>query len=300
MLHEAAADLFAFQQIIAELLKFSLVNRRVENHTLSIHRLVQAVQRDQIEPEMQRQWAENVVRAVNLVFPDDPRDTAIWPQCLRYLDQAQACNTLIGQYTLQLIEAANLLNRTGLYLYKHASYTIAKPLYQRALAICEQELGATHSDTASSLNNLAELYRAQGKYAQAEPLLKRALLIREQELGAIHPDTAGSLNNLAALYQAQGRYAEAEPLYQRALAIYEQALGATHPDTAQSLNNLAALYKTQGRYTEAEPLYQRALSILEDTLDQNHPSTRTVRGNYATLLQVMGHNTEAKRLEEAP
>src|SRR5437868_2909840 len=80
-------------------------------------------------------------------------------------------------------------------------------------------------DTAPSLNNLAELHRAQGKDEKAEPLLVRALAFREQQLGASHPDTANSLNHLAALYYAQSRYAKAEPLYQRALAIYEQQLG---------------------------------------------------------------------------
>ncbi|GHO98577.1 hypothetical protein KSF_086250 [Reticulibacter mediterranei] len=34
-----------------------------------------------------------------------------------------------------------------------------EPLYQRALAITEEQLEATHSDTARSLNNLALLYR---------------------------------------------------------------------------------------------------------------------------------------------
>ena len=80
-------------------------------------------------------------------------------------------------------------------------------------------MGTDHPDTATSLNNLASLYQAQGKYAEAEPLFQRALAISEQQLGKDHPDTASSLNNLAGLYQAQGKYAEAEPLYQRALAI---------------------------------------------------------------------------------
>ncbi len=76
-----------------------------------------------------------------------------------------------------------------------------------------------------SLNNLAELYRAQGRYAEAEPLYRRALAIVEKALGPEHPHVAANLNNLAGLYQAQGHYAEAEPLYQRSLAIYEKALG---------------------------------------------------------------------------
>ena len=45
-------------------------------------------------------------------------------------------------------------------------YEQAEPLYPRALAIREQVLGADHSDTASSLNNLAFLYVDQGKYEQ--------------------------------------------------------------------------------------------------------------------------------------
>jgi tetratricopeptide (TPR) repeat protein len=53
-------------------------------------------------------------------------------------------------------------------------------------------------DTATSLNNLSALYRAQGKDEQAEPLYQRALAIHEQQLGPLHPATATSLNNLAA------------------------------------------------------------------------------------------------------
>ena len=55
---------------------------------------------------------------------------------------------------------------------------------------------------ATSLNNLAELYRAQGLYGEAEPLYKRALSIVEKALGPAHADVGQSLNNLAGLYQA--------------------------------------------------------------------------------------------------
>ena len=92
---------------------------------------------------------------------------------------------------------------------------------------------------AASLNNLALLYKDQGKYADAEPLYQRALAIWEDALGPAHPDVATSLNNLAGLYYAQGQYAEAEPLYRRALAIWEKALGPEHPKVAANLNNLA-------------------------------------------------------------
>ena len=64
---------------------------------------------------------------------------------------------------------------------------------------------------ADSLNNLAELYRTQGRYTEAEPLQQRALAIREQVLGPQHLDVANSLNNLALLYHNQERTSRSPP-----------------------------------------------------------------------------------------
>jgi tetratricopeptide (TPR) repeat protein len=295
-LHQAVADPLLFQQLIADLLKFSLVKRLVEEHALSIHRLVQAVQRDRMGREMQRQWAERVVRAINSVFPRDPQNMAVWPQCLRYLDQAQACHALIEYYELVFVEAASVLKRTGLYLNDHALYAIAEPLYQRALAIDTHTYGTEHPVVATDLNNLATLYKNQGRYSEGEPLLKHALAIDEQQSGKTHPDTATSLNNLAVLYESQGRYGEAELLYQRALKIREQQLGKTHPNTVTSLNNLALLYKTQGKYAEAESLLKRALSIREQQLGASHPNTAISLNNLALLYKTQGKYAKAEPL----
>jgi tetratricopeptide (TPR) repeat protein len=72
---------------------------------------------------------------------------------------------------------------------------------------------------ATNLNNLAELYRVQGKYAEVELLYQRALAIREKALGPEHPNVAQSLENYAVLLQETGRGAEAAPLDARAKSI---------------------------------------------------------------------------------
>ena len=58
--------------------------------------------------------------------------------------------------------------------YQQADYAQAKKLLLAALKEAEK-FGEQDPRFATSLNNLAELYRAQGKYAQAEPLYRRAL-----------------------------------------------------------------------------------------------------------------------------
>jgi hypothetical protein len=84
--------------------------------------------------------------------------------------------------------------------------------YERALAINEKAYGRDHPKVATSLNNLALLYKTQGQYTQAEPLYKRSLAIGEKALGPGHPDVATSLENMAALFRKTGREKEAEAL----------------------------------------------------------------------------------------
>ncbi len=176
----------------------------------------------------------------------------------------------------------------------------AEHWYKKSLETSETQLGADHPETATSLNNLANLYRAMGRYSEAEPLYERSLQIRETQLGADHPETATSLNNLAELYGTMGRYSEAEPLLRRSLQIYETQLGDDHPDTASSLNNLANLYYAMGRYSEAEPLYLRTLELWTKILGENHPNTQITWNSFHYLLQQALANNSTDSLSSHP
>jgi len=81
------------------------------------------------------------------------------------------------------------------------------------------------SRRATSLNNLALLYRAQGQYAgRGSRATQRALAIWRRCSAQSIPTWRTSLNNLAQLYHAQGHMPTRKPRYQRALAIWEKAL----------------------------------------------------------------------------
>ncbi len=110
--------------------------RRNPDHTLTIHRLVQAVLMHAMNKSTQRRWAERTVRAINLAFPEVEYET--WLLCQQYIPHAQVCANLIEQWDLTFPEAADLLMQAGNYLSDRAQYAQAEPLYQRALAIREQ------------------------------------------------------------------------------------------------------------------------------------------------------------------
>ena len=99
---------------------------------------------------------------------------------------------------------------------------------------------------ATSLKNLAELYRVQGKYADSEPLYLRALKIDEKALGREHPGVATDMNNLALLYNAQGKHAEAKPLFKCALKIFQKAYGKYHPLVCAVCDHLAECCRKTG------------------------------------------------------
>ncbi|MGB2924871.1 MAG: tetratricopeptide repeat protein [Limnothrix sp.] len=170
-------------------------------------------------------------------------------------------------------------------------YALAEDPLQRRLTTVKEKLGDHHPSVATSLNNLAGLYHAQGKYEAAEPLYQQALSLWQELLGAPqsgslrdrHPSVTTSLNNLAGLYDSQGKYEAAEPLYQQALSLYQELFGDRHPDVASSLNNLAVLRYHQNRYDEAESLFLQALEICASVLGSDHPDTQSTKNSIAYL-----------------
>jgi len=104
-------------------------------------------------------------------------------------------------------------------------HAAALPLFRQALEIRRMALGEGHPHFATSLVNLAWLYKAMGDYAAALPLLRQALEIRRTALGEGHPDFATCLTCLALLYAAKGQGSEALPLMQEAASIVDRMTG---------------------------------------------------------------------------
>jgi len=224
VLQSLASDPMKLDEAVGELLNYSLVGRHPETRSVSMHRLVQAVLKDEMDQHIQEQWAERTVGVVDHLFPFGTTDT--WDLCQRYLPHAILCAAYIERWRMFSSESAGLLHKAASYLDDRAQYREAELLYQRALAIYEQVLGVDHLGTANCLNNLASLYAGQGKDEQAERLYQRALAIRERVLGAEHPDTVRVLGNYAELLKKMGREGEAAGLEARVEAIRARVRGS--------------------------------------------------------------------------
>ncbi len=210
-------------------------------------------------------------------------------------DTATSLNNLAQTYSrLAQYDKALPLQQRALAIYENK----ALPLQQRALAISEKVRGREHSDTARSLDNLAETYSSLAQHDKALPLQQRALAITEKVLGPEHPDTARSMNFLALTSSRRAQHDKDRPLQQRALAITEKVLGPEHPSTATSLHNLAVTYSSLAQHDKALPLQQRALAITEKVLGPEHPGIATSLNNLAGTYNRLTQHDMALPLQQ--
>jgi len=275
----------------------------ISTDTIRLHRLVREIAAARREAAAREKLRSTLIEALAIVFPQDVfDDPKTWPR-VRRLDAVALA--LVGSASEPPAgterSTSGLLSR--LASYRHAAlaaYEQARPLYARALAICEEARGPEHPDTATSLNNLATLLEAQGDLDAALQLFERALTIREKAFGADHPITAVSLGNLGRLLVTQGEllrtegrsgralFKRARSLLERTLTIHERETGPRHRDTGVSLTNLALLHEYQGDLAVALALFERALGISETSNGPEHPDTANALFNVARVLWTQG------------
>jgi tetratricopeptide (TPR) repeat protein len=310
VLFSLASNPFLFDEAIADLCRYSLIQRHAETHTLSIHRLVQAVLGDMTEKPQQKTWAERVVKAVRSLFPG--KQPVNWQQLQRYLAQVQACVTLTEQWEIRSDAIVRWLFHVGHLCETSGFHSVAERLYLLGNAFLKKNMsdniasvfgpdvadGLASSpvvDTLSSTGPLPMFYYERGQYAQAEILIQRAIEFLEHNLGPKHPDLVDYLNNLAVIYSTTGKYREAEDLFQRALDIHFQAGEIAVDGLSTLLNNLADLYRKQGKYEQAEPLYQQIMRMAE-TDDSKQVKLAYSLHNLALVYRAQGKYAEAEPL----
>ncbi|MFH1051794.1 MAG: CHAT domain-containing tetratricopeptide repeat protein [bacterium] len=185
------------------------------------------------------------------------------------------------------------INNLALVYEITGKFSLAEPLYTRALELIRNRSGFAFAET---VHNLAALYRRMGKYIKAETFYKMSLELNTKIKGEKHPDIASGYNNLGDLYKLMGRYDEAETIYNKAINLREDIFGKEHPDYAKSLSNLALLYFSMGRFEQAESLFLDAMDIQLKKKGKEHPEFIATQNNLALLYDAMGNLNEADTL----
>jgi tetratricopeptide (TPR) repeat protein len=288
---------------LARLAGASLLTFSVDGSTVTAHRLVMRVIRDQLvardalvavcstaaglldalAESLDRAWHEDRAAVEDLV-----------EQIMALYGVAAACpdsdlaRRLIGLRSWAVVFLTYLGHSTAQLI------GIAEPL----LADDERVLGTDHPDTLTTRNNLALAYREAGRTAEAIRLYQQTLADRERVLGTEHPETLRSRGGLASAYRDAGRLAEAIALHEQTLASRERVLGTEHPDTLATRVSLGSAYREARRTAEAIALYEQVLAERERVLGSDHPDTMATRGRLGGAYRDAGRLVEAIALHK--
>jgi Tetratricopeptide repeat len=189
-------DKLAADDAIKALHRYSLISPSA-NGLVSVHRLVQAVTKDQMPAELAKAWRQAAAALIEAAIPDDTNLPGNWPTCAELLPQAQAA----------LDHTSRGMRQMALYLGQSGNYPAARDLF-RAIADAyggDDGDGAEHPCTLITRGELASWTGEAGDAAGARDLFAALLPIQERVLGPEHPDTLTARSNLARWTRQAGR-----------------------------------------------------------------------------------------------
>jgi tetratricopeptide (TPR) repeat protein len=291
-------------RVLARLAGASLLTFSLDGSTVTMHRLVMRVIRENLAAgnslvaacEAAADLLDGQVASLKQSLHEDRAATRDLVEQIMALDESCARCPPGSDLVTHLIRlrwwAVWFLNRLG------DSPAQVIVVGERLLADQERVLGPDHPDTLTSRDELGVAYLNAGRTDEAITFHQQTLAARERVLGPDHPDTLTSRHNLATAYQDLGPSDEAITLHKQTLAARERVLGPDHPHTLQSRNNLAVAYWQANRTRKAIALHKQTLAARERILGPDHPHTLQSRGGLAVAYQDAGRTDEAIALQE--
>ncbi|KAK2591134.1 hypothetical protein QQS21_011172 [Conoideocrella luteorostrata] len=134
----------------------------------------------------------------------------------------------------------------------------------------KETLGEDHPDTLESIDNLAYLYRDQGRYNEAEEPEVQVMETYEKNLGQDHDLTTRSKFGLSSTLWYKGEQDAAAALQVEVMETLKKKLGEKHPDTLSAMGQLAVTYRYHGRFEDATSLMRQCALLRRHTLGASH------------------------------
>jgi tetratricopeptide (TPR) repeat protein len=294
-LTQAATDELALDEAIAGLYRYSLCAR--DRTGLRVHRLVQAVVRDRLDPETATAWARRTVLLLLAALPDTTDNPWGWPRFAALLAHAQAASGHAEALGAADASTAELLSAIGGYLLGRGQYADAREYLERALAMMEAVHGPDHRDVAPIVSRLGGVLFDLGDLLSAREHYERAVAIQEVAYGPDHPKVGMTLVMLGSVCRQLGELTSARTYLERALGIVETAYGPDHPDVGRVLVNLGGVVHADGERAAAWECWERALAIME-TASPDHPDTARPLQNLGYMLHERGELARARKYFE--
>src|SRR5262245_18781783 len=253
-----------FTETIKEAGRYSLIRRNTKASTLTIHRLVQAVLKDEMGYEEQCLWSGRAIRALNQLFAGGeyinhqlcdrliPHIEALYQADYNWRDDIQR-------------ELAQLLDKAALYLAERTQHNAAEQLSTRALAIV---LGSNHPALNSGSSALSQSLGAQLQQHAATMSIRGVTQpYDKKETGCLR--SIKYIKDLALYFLHNADWQQAEPLVNQIITAYERLLGAEHSIVTQTIDEIVSAYLKGGNHNLPASILNKRVALAESF----HPVT---------------------------
>lgn len=170
--------------------------------------------------------------------------------------------------------------------------------------VVASHFGKQHVVFASSLNNMALVYKESGQSTQALNYYQEALAVYEESAGAEHPSTVAVIANIGLLYTRMAEQATgierqsildtAHEYVERALELRERILFPGAPLVSVTRTHLGGVLRLQKRLPQARALFETALADLAEYPGKDHRAYGDALNGYGVVLKDQGDFTAAE------
>ncbi|GAA4207414.1 hypothetical protein GCM10022252_71030 [Streptosporangium oxazolinicum] len=275
---------------IKELGRYALARIDSDNRTIQVHRLIQALLRDELSEEEHASFRHEVHLLLAAASPGLPDDNVLWPryaELLSHVTPAQievSRDPRIRRFALDVVR----------YLYSSGGYQSARSLVGRLIERWRADSGEEDQHVLSAHRHSGIVLRELGDY-RASFELNRVTLARMREvLGPDHEETLLLTNSHGGDLRMRGDFAAALAHDEGSLRQHRALFGPKHRRTLRTMNNLALDYMLLGDYQKASELQQTAYTLQRSSDSKSsQQSILTSWNGLARIVRLRGEYSEA-------
>ena len=286
------ADPLEFDDCTAALRRVSLIT--MSHGDVSVHRLVQAVGRDRMTPDVQHQYAGAALALVTRAFPEQSASFETWSDCSRLTPHALAVVDHAQSVGGDLDAMLWLLFRTGAYLRRRGHFEAARRCFDRGLAMIGA--GPNGPDRIARLltGELGSTLQEMRQLPDARATLERVLAMTLDDPECSRLDVAHAHNDLGSVLEQMKAFAAASTHYQSALEILREECGPDDERIGVALNNCGSLMLSMGRPGEAVEFLEQALALTARAGSTKSPDYARHLGNLGYARAKLGQFSLAR------
>lgn len=181
-------------------------------------------------------------------------------------------NQLFAEAALLQPDNAEYLKAASRAAFRLKNHKAAEAYLFKLLALYREGSASDQPKQLPILDDLATLYRIQGKLEASKTALLEGLAIREELFGKNHPGMINSFYRLAELAMASSNLSTAQGYLKNAIQILDASSdGLRNQDAAAVYHNVGELYRVSGHYNDARNAYEKAMELWQKSpIDQQH------------------------------